>query len=92
MTHATLDRWLLHQSQKPSHPRAAVRWVVNGATRTYTLHVPVSYQARVGALVVGLHGAGASENPAIGGRLAHRACVELSDLIPAIGAVSGWLS
>src|SRR5215475_5774095 len=34
--------------------------VVNGSTRTYTLHVPVGFQPTVGALVIALHGAGDS--------------------------------
>src|SRR5262245_48798083 len=43
----------------PTQPSAGGRSiVVNGVTRTYTLHVPASFHARVGALVVALHGAG----------------------------------
>ena len=34
--------------------------IVNGATRTYTLHVPIGFQPNVGALVIALHGAGDS--------------------------------
>jgi len=45
----------------PTQPSAGGRSiVVNGATRTYTLHVPAGFHARVGALVVALHGAGDS--------------------------------
>ena len=147
----------------PTQPSAGGRSiVVNGATRTYALHVPVAFQARVGALVVALHGAGDTGvsfegmtglsatadrygfavvypdglfNPRVGatdwqhfgddftddvgflrqlvmavsagiqsdprrtyiagfsdgGRLAHRAGVELSDLIAGIGDVGGSL-
>jgi poly(3-hydroxybutyrate) depolymerase len=32
--------------------------VVNGASRTYTLHVPAAFRRNVGALVIALHGAG----------------------------------
>jgi len=34
--------------------------VVNGGIRTYTLHVPIGFQANVGGLIIALHGAGGS--------------------------------
>src|SRR5262245_26983598 len=45
----------------PTQPSAGgLSIVVNGATRTYTLHVPAGFHAGGGALVVALHGAGDS--------------------------------
>src|SRR5262245_22751688 len=44
-------------TQRSSGGRSSV---VNGATRTYTLHVPAGFHAGGGALVVALHGAGDS--------------------------------
>jgi len=43
----------------PTAPSAGDRSiVVNGASRTYSVHVPVGFQLNVGALVIALHGAG----------------------------------
>lgn len=43
----------------PTAPSAGDRsLVVNGAIRTYSLHVPVGFQPNAGALVIALHGAG----------------------------------
>ena len=45
----------------PTAPSVGGRSItVNGIRRTYTLHLPVGFQPRVGALVIALHGAGDS--------------------------------
>src|SRR5215471_11973919 len=45
-------------SGSPTAPSTGDRSIIiNGATRTFTLHVPASFQRSFGALVVALHGA-----------------------------------